>query len=70
VKLLESWLLWIATDLISIPLVWNEGGHLTALLFVTLAGLSVQGMRSWAPEARTTSARQARSATSADPPPA
>lgn len=46
-KLLQSWWLWIAVDLIYIPLYLYKGLTLTGLLYVIFLGLCVMGLRSW-----------------------
>jgi nicotinamide mononucleotide transporter len=46
-KLLESWWVWIAVDLLSIPLYAWRGLYPTALLYVLYLLLCVSGLRRW-----------------------
>ena len=46
-KLLESWWIWIAANVIYVPLYAYKGLHLTALLNVVFMVLCVIGLRSW-----------------------
>ena len=45
---LESWWIWIAVDLVSVPLYWSRGLPLTALLFGLFLVLCIAGQREWA----------------------
>jgi nicotinamide mononucleotide transporter len=47
-RLLESWIVWIAVDLISVPLYLSRGLYPTALLFVVFGGVCVVGLTQWA----------------------
>ena len=47
-KWLESWWLWIAVDVISVPLYLNRQLYPTALLYALFLGLCVMGLREWA----------------------
>ncbi|MDT0377407.1 nicotinamide riboside transporter PnuC [Streptomyces sp. DSM 42041] len=49
-KKLESWYLWIAADVVYVPLYAYKGLHLTALLYVGFMILCVVGLRSWRAE--------------------
>lgn len=44
---LEAWWVWIAVDAVSMPLYWQRGLPLTALLFGLFLLLCVAGLRSW-----------------------
>ncbi|MES2754746.1 MAG: nicotinamide riboside transporter PnuC [Pseudomonadota bacterium] len=44
---LENWFVWIAVDLIAIPLYAAKGLHAAAALYVVYLGLSVWGLRDW-----------------------
>jgi nicotinamide mononucleotide transporter len=46
-KLIESWWIWIAVDLIYIPLYIYKGLRLTALLYFVFMLLCVVGLRAW-----------------------
>lgn len=47
-KILESWWLWIAADLVYVPLYAVKGLWLTSLLYLGFLGLCVVGQRRWA----------------------
>lgn len=47
IKLLESWWIWIAADLIYIPLYFAKGLWLTAVLYTIFLGLCIEGLRQW-----------------------
>jgi nicotinamide mononucleotide transporter len=44
---LENWVLWIAVDVIAIPLYWSRGLGPTAFLYLLFLGLAVAGLVSW-----------------------
>lgn len=46
-KVIESWWVWIAVDLVSIPLYVSRGLLLTAFLYSVFLALCVIGLRSW-----------------------
>jgi len=46
-KLLESWWLWIAVDVLSIPLYVARSLYPTAALYAIFLGLCVMGLRAW-----------------------
>jgi nicotinamide mononucleotide transporter len=46
-KLVESWWLWIAVDVISVPLYLSRALYPTALLYALFLALCVLGLREW-----------------------
>jgi nicotinamide mononucleotide transporter len=46
-KVLECWLVWIAVDLIFVPLYIYRGYHATAVLYAIFLGLAINGWIQW-----------------------
>ena len=46
-KRLETWYVWIAVDVIYVPLYFSRDLNLTALVYVVFLALCVQGWRQW-----------------------
>lgn len=46
-KLLESWWLWIAVDVVSVPLFLDRGLPLIALLYFVFGLICIKGLRDW-----------------------
>ncbi len=46
-KRLETWYVWIAVDVIYVPLYLSRDLNLTALVYVVFLGLCVEGWRQW-----------------------
>lgn len=63
-KLLEQWWVWIAVDLVSVPLYLYKGLWLTALLYAGFLALCIYGLRTWIRELRVASSEDADSALS------
>ena len=47
VKILENWIVWIAANLVYIPLMFARGLPFTAIQYTVFTVLAVQGYRSW-----------------------
>jgi nicotinamide mononucleotide transporter len=56
-KKVESWYLWIAADVVYVPLYAHKGLYLTALLYVGFMALCVVGLRNWRAEYAATAGR-------------
>ena len=56
-KYLQNWHIWVAINLMYVPLYISRSFYLTAVLFVVLAGLAVLGQNEWV---RSVSLRQAK----------
>lgn len=46
-KLLESWLVWIAVDLVYVPMYFSQGLYVMAALYLIFLVLAVLGYRDW-----------------------
>ncbi|WP_374946236.1 nicotinamide riboside transporter PnuC [Agreia sp.] len=57
-KIIEQWWVWIAVDVVSIPLYASKGLWLTAILYVGFLTLCVDGLRRWSNELRDTRSRR------------
>jgi nicotinamide mononucleotide transporter len=53
-KIVEQWWVWIAVDVVSIPLYASKGLWLTAILYTGFLALCVDGLRRWTAELRRT----------------
>jgi len=51
-KRVESWYLWIAADIVYVPLYAYKGLHLTAILYIGFMALCVMGLRHWQKDLR------------------
>lgn len=54
-RFIENWYLWIAADIIYVPLYWTQNLHLTAVLYVVFMAMCFVGLSEW----RSIRARQA-----------
>ncbi|MGW1990789.1 nicotinamide riboside transporter PnuC [Embleya sp. NPDC001921] len=66
-KLVESWWLWIAADIVYIPLYAYKELYLTSLLYAGFLALCILGLRNWRRAATTTHTTTTNSAPSAGP---
>ncbi len=46
-KYVETWLIWIAVNLVSVPLFLVRGDYATAIQYSVFLGLAVSGLRQW-----------------------
>ena len=46
-KRLETWYVWIAVDVIYVPLYFSRDLNLTALVYIVFLALCIQGWRQW-----------------------
>jgi nicotinamide mononucleotide transporter len=46
-KVFESWILWIAVDVLSVGIYLAKGVYLTAILYVVFLVLAILGLREW-----------------------
>jgi nicotinamide mononucleotide transporter len=51
-KIIEQWWVWIAVDVVSIPLYASKGLWLTAILYTGFLALCIDGLRRWTIELR------------------
>ncbi|WP_330238218.1 nicotinamide riboside transporter PnuC [Streptomyces sp. NBC_00525] len=59
-KLVESWWLWIAADVVYIPLYAHKELYLTSLLYIGFLTLCLAGLRNWRRDLATTGPRPAK----------
>lgn len=57
-KIIEQWWVWIAVDVVSIPLYATKGLWLTAVLYTGFLALCIDGLRRWTIQLRNTRARR------------
>ena len=46
-KILENWVLWIAVDLVYVPMFISQGLYATAMLYAAFLGLALMGVVEW-----------------------
>ena len=46
-KIIENWALWIAVDVVYVPMFWSQGLYATALLYTAFLVLAVMGLVEW-----------------------
>lgn len=46
-KVIENWFLWIAADIIYVPLFWAKGLYFTSVLYTIFLGMCVAGIIEW-----------------------
>jgi nicotinamide mononucleotide transporter len=52
-KILENWILWIAVDVVYVPMFWSQRLYATALLYAAFLVLAVMGYTQWQRSMRT-----------------
>lgn len=52
-KILENWILWIAVDVVYVPMFWSQQLYATALLYAAFLVLAVMGYTQWRRSMRT-----------------
>jgi len=55
-KVLENWVIWIAMDLIAIPIYYMKGMYVTSGLYVIFLGLATYGLVTWMKKYQSTNA--------------
>lgn len=51
-RIVEFWIVWLAVDLVGVPLAWSSGLYFSGLVYVVFFVLVVIGMRDWAVRSR------------------
>ena len=46
-KILENWILWIAVDVVYVPMFWSQRLYATSLLYAAFLVLAVMGYTQW-----------------------